>query len=182
MRLWLRPTIETPPRTWRRRSRGHFRYLACGNTSTDVEKTSIIAGAVGEHQKHLHGRGEDESLPGVMSRPIETPPRTWRRRDRGRQGELHPGNTSTDVEKTKQWRPGLKALGKHLHGRGEDILWDRIDDLPGRNTSTDVEKTRASDAPSCPLEKHLHGRGEDRLPFRSGNRIRETPPRTWRRL
>ena len=53
--------LETPPRTWRRPS-GALRPSAwLGNTSTDVEKTSMPDSAASFTWKHLHGRGEDQS-------------------------------------------------------------------------------------------------------------------------
>ena len=71
-----------------------------GNTSTDVEKTQSGVRSGRSLRKHLHGRGEDSISRQIQRRPLETPPRTWRRpvvlSDQGRRF----GNTSTDVEKT----------------------------------------------------------------------------------
>ena len=51
-----------------------------------------------------------------------------------------------------------------------------------RNTSTDVEKTLADSTRCVSVRKHLHGRGEDEVLDHSTGSVRETPPRTWRRL
>ena len=152
---------ETPPRTWRRLSRGIL--LACSqrNTSTDVEKTLQRTFFFGSRRKHLHGRGEDHRVTRYGNTRPETPPRTWRRLDRRRILRLRPGNTSTDVEKTRHASATSKGASKHLHGRGEDTVnqlrrrpnletpprtWRRlcISALQfscDGNTSTDVEKT-----------------------------------------
>ena len=72
--------LETPPRTWRRPSHLMLTVDACGNTSTDVEKTHTFLLQCGQVEKHLHGRGEDAKRPVHWHSRGETPPRTWRRR------------------------------------------------------------------------------------------------------
>ena len=155
---------------------------AMGNTSTDVEKTE------GDHDQ--------------ANNQLETPPRTWRRRKRGRNRHNRAGNTSTDVEKTSFLACPSPCGQKHLHGRGEDLvprlpvsLWsetpprtwrrrqahERADACKG-NTSTDVEKTTTANRAPEALQKHLHGRGEDNRRFCPYLLDQETPPRTWRRL
>ena len=173
--------METPPRTWRRRTSLTGTAGAPRNTSTDVEKTTRVHLRVRALQKHLHGRGEDSDR--------------WIPR---RQTE---GNTSTDVEKTEVTYGSHGKTEKHLHGRGEDATrlvatstiietpprtWRRLRDFGERcrhcgNTSTDVEKTshRASRTPA--RWKHLHGRGEDVALLQLLVLQLETPPRTWRR-
>ena len=132
----------------------------------------------------------------------ETPPRTWRRPLKTHRNTGFQRNTSTDVEKTPMSRLLFSMLGKHLHGRGEDRIFDKlmfvIWETPPRtwrrlracqhrrvfdgNTSTDVEKTSRSGRESTRSRKHLHGRGEDGGKAIFGSSIGETPPRTWRRL
>ena len=122
-RLLLRLDWETPPRTWRRPVNCKTERPSTGNTSTDVEKTTVGAirgfdsrntstdvektcppgscsGSIG---KHLHGRGEDTLLSSKTSHHLETPPRTWRRLYVTAQAVDFDGNTSTDVEKTARF-------------------------------------------------------------------------------
>ena len=152
-----------------------------GNTSTDVEKTSIQPSEYFRHQ--------------------ETPPRTWRRRGKRCLMDSSSRNTSTDVEKTRTMKACPGILLKHLHGRGEDLqaslasafmsetpprTWRRLRLTSASmhhlgNTSTDVEKTRARVCVPGFFWKHLHGRGEDALQPHRRQRKLETPPRTWRR-
>ena len=192
---------ETPPRTWRRLDRNTVGSQAAGNTSTDVEKTKLSTENLPLKTKHLHGRGEDQGTTSNLPNRSETPPRTWRRRKRGRNRHNRAGNTSTDVEKTLRPKPQPRCLQKHLHGRGEDLppgtlvthaeetpprTWRRLKTTGTepprlRNTSTDVEKTENQRHPCSRLRKHLHGRGEDTLIIRLGLSPVETPPRTWRR-
>ncbi len=93
---------------------------------------------------------------------VETPPRTWRRRNVHAQYGKPSGNTSTDVEKTETHAGAVEKLQKHLHGRGEDFWRPLANDRLNGNTSTDVEKTPLGPRLLC--------------------RSLETPPRTWRRL
>ena len=94
------------------------------------------------------------------------------------------------------------TVWKHLHVRGEDFskkylgyeleetpprTWRRPTtirrpDLRLRNTSTYVEKTEQKSRTCANKEKHLHVRGEDRHAVASADDLKETPPRTWRRL
>ncbi len=153
--------LETPPRTWRRRSRASSGRQNRRNTSTDVEKT--FANRLGRRhpRKHLHGRGEDWSALKNGLLAVETPPRTWRRPILTSGVITNARNTSTDVEKTLRRCAASPLCGKHLHGRGEDLLliiliiqlietpprtWRRLSvrllrSHMVRNTSTDVEKT-----------------------------------------
>ena len=159
-----------------------FPQKLLGNTSTDVEKTLCAQSSVTFPEKHLHGRGEDRGRFTRFRRPIETPPRTWRRHVVFGEPVDRVGNTSTDVEKTARGSSETAPTEKHLHGRGEDMkmaiglsclmetpprTWRRPAYISvcvrhGGNTSTDVEKTGWGSMPLC-----LHP---------------ETPPRTWRRL
>ena len=173
---------ETPPRTWRRRRACHRHRPGNGNTSTDVEKTRISALAPTEFWKHLHGRGEDANKRKGANIAVETPPRTWRRRRHLVVGKKATGNTSTDVEKTEPFQGPSIAVGKHLHGRGEDRKTSTPFARSRGNTSTDVEKTVLNRDRYRVVQKHLHGRGEDAKNARQAHGQRETPPRTWRRL
>src|SRR5690606_41383117 len=76
---------------------------------------------------------------------------------------------------------------------GEPLVRDpprtsgRLDDRCDRllavgNTPTDVGKTSSCKPATVLIEKHPHGRGEDHIQQRLGDRVRETPPRTWGRL
>ncbi len=66
-----------------------------------MEKTVFDGSAVAGLEKHFHGRGED--LQPIISAKMdeETPPRTWRRLILKEVWGESRGNTSTDVEKTK---------------------------------------------------------------------------------
>ena len=92
---------ETPPRTWRRLARFLHTVTARRNTSTDVEKTSAGDTGLWHFEKHLHGRGEDPVVAPTSKLPRETPPRTWRRQPDALRVRPATGNTSTDVEKTR---------------------------------------------------------------------------------
>ena len=91
---------ETPPRTWRRLAKANILKQRSRNTSTDVEKTRRLMCGIWLRRKHLHGRGEDENPDESPEVYLETPPRTWRRRDVKLLPEFTLRNTSTDVEKT----------------------------------------------------------------------------------
>ena len=91
---------ETPPRTWRRRTKYTCGIGGLRNTSTYVEKTYLqIPGALLKW-KHLHVRGEDFHVMTAMTVALETPPRTWRRLNPANQLQYNGRNTSTYVEKT----------------------------------------------------------------------------------
>src|SRR5690554_2284811 len=51
---------ETPPRTWGRQPSLRGIASCSGNTPTDVGKTAVLLFSFGLHQKHPHGRGEDQ--------------------------------------------------------------------------------------------------------------------------
>ena len=90
---------ETPPRAWRRLRNKNGTMGNYGNTSTCVEKISLVITAPSSSQKHLHVRGEDWSIAGGRCRRLETPPRAWRRLVRVTLLLAWVGNTSTCVEK-----------------------------------------------------------------------------------
>ena len=176
------PSVETPPRTWRRPPRRSKPKFGSGNTSTDVEKTNTAKSSHAIAEKHLHGRGEDSVATEPTHSFSETPPRTWRRL----------------INESKH----VFSFEKHLHGRGEDPYQDdraqAFPETPPRtwrrqhvtheslerlgNTSTDVEKTRRLYGDWRRWWKHLHGRGEDSRMWPTAESQLETPPRTWRRL
>jgi len=127
-----------------------------------VEKTSWRHEYYLRIGKHLHGRGEDRRQ-GICKRgALETPPRAWRRLAKPDKTLIALGNTSTGVEKTHSRRTLVNVMGKHLHGRGEDLIspllplhfaetppraWRRLLTASNRaamrgNTSTGVEKTQ----------------------------------------
>ena len=72
--------METPPRTWGRRSISSLSTLALGNTPTDVGKTMTIWSWSTAGWKPPHGRGEDDTSGSTWMISPETPPRTWGRR------------------------------------------------------------------------------------------------------
>jgi len=57
----------------------------------------------------------------------ETPPRAWRRLTISINKNAQGRNTSTGVEKTVQVYLQLEGGRKHLHGRGEDGVYERAD-------------------------------------------------------
>ena len=122
--IWKFPTLETPPRTWRRRTTRGLGSAFERNTSTDVEKTCARTAFRINRKKHLHGRGEDNSSARSPLPLLETPPRTWRRQKRRSASAWSTRNTSTDVEKTTIGYGWTHGVQKHLHGRGEDSkIW-----------------------------------------------------------
>ncbi len=112
---------ETPPRTWRRLIAKVQDCGLAGNTSTDVEKTRWSFVCMAWARKHLHGRGEDSFVIPPNPLGMETPPRTWRRREHSDRAFPSGRNTSTDVEKTASEQAPFPVPEKHLHGRGEDF-------------------------------------------------------------
>ena len=151
--------------------------------------------------KHPHARGEDSENSLLLTRTMETPPRTW--------GRLHilsfrrhkNRNTPTHVGKTKDGG-GRSALSqKHPHARGEDgydeaqkqaraetppRTWGRLGELApadphNGNTPTHVGKTPHPQLQKTQEQKHPHARGEDQRRWRPVCAIAETPPRTWGR-
>ena len=55
----LNPSLETPPRMWRKLGADRDQVLLNGNTSTYVEKTKESVKYKKELQKHLHVCGEN---------------------------------------------------------------------------------------------------------------------------
>ena len=111
----------------------------------------------------------------------ETPPRTWRRLSLTQACSAISGNTSTDVEKTREWRRRCTSKKKHLHGGGEDL---RRPLFKGPFLETPPRTWRRLSTWARILDgnkKHLHGRGEDAHRDLIGTARLETPPRTWRR-
>ena len=72
--------IETPPRTWGRRSDPGHEQDPQRNTPTHVGKTDAAAKHSDYQQKHPHARGEDAREAHKIAFIRETPPRTWGRR------------------------------------------------------------------------------------------------------
>ena len=203
MQLALFPfLLETPPRAWRRPEAHAWAMDKPRNTSTSVEKTSVVSSIININEKHLHERGEDRFHPTAPGAYRETPPRAWRRHGLALQIASASRNTSTSVEKTRVPSARSRSRQKHLHERGEDKseyakvreemetpprAWRRLTDmmivtLSHRNTSTSVEKTNQRIISAVSLQKHLHERGEDREVKMPVKRWKETPPRAWRRL
>ena len=172
---------ETPPRAWGRLRQPDPSGKPCW--------------------KHPHGRGEDcnNTLTPMLRR--ETPPRAWGRpniyiRHAGRER-----NTPTGVGKTLFFLGCLEGLGKHPHGRGEDLCapalatakmetppraWGRPTgqtnhEHPQGNTPTGVGKTAGLPSWAVMSQKHPHGRGEDSMAVPSRSKRCETPPRAWGR-
>ena len=188
-RAWGRPSRvaiasppgETPPRAWGRRTPHLRRKEGHGNTPTGVGKTLQSHLAASRRRKHPHGRGEDHRDHRGMTMNLETPPRAWGRHHRIRQGGRPHGNTPTGVGKTCTSTGSPPGVGKHPHGRGEDVerrertqgvretlprAWGRLmcaQQLAGHggNTPTGVGKTGHPRGKGLPGQKHPHGRGED---------------------
>ena len=115
------PVLETPPRTWGRRSSPSKVLPAVGNTPTDVGKTKPYLVSFEQPQKHPHGRGEDSATISSACICSETPPRTWGRRQKVHLRPEVIRNTPTDVGKTAGSSVRWPAAWKHPHGRGEDV-------------------------------------------------------------
>ena len=111
---------ETPPRAWGRRLELGLLDLSCRNTPTGVGKTAGRVAIRRKHQKHPHGRGEDMRAIAAIRAGLETPPRAWGRRCKGRRVIKSGRNTPTGVGKTLQKQADDAAKEKHPHGRGED--------------------------------------------------------------
>ena len=96
----LQDCKETPPRAWRRLLVICLCLRWRRNTSTSVEKTNKVSNGAATNQKHLHERGEDASQLEPQQKPMETPPRAWRRQNVSYETSCLQRNTSTSVEKT----------------------------------------------------------------------------------
>ncbi len=212
---------ETPPRAWGRQSYYIGSHQSDRNTPTGVGKTPCRPSQLHQMQKHPHGRGEDfhcvvcsalyEETPhgrGEDLAPlwethnlIETPPRAWGRLLGPDDQVVLAGNTPTGVGKTVSGVTGSFDMGKHPHGRGEDIAclralacrietppraWGRHQtdkipySIPG-NTPTGVGKTSFVYLGEPFRRKHPHGRGEDATARPAVHGHGETPPRAWGR-
>ncbi len=152
-------------------------------------------------KKHPHGRGEDWHYRKQTIQRLETPPRAWGRqhKDLGKIEDRR--NTPTGVGKTISSSASWAVLGKHPHGRGEDLAavgkikeymetppraWGRLFiryrfSFSHGNTPTGVGKTQTWHGFLFVKRKHPHGRGEDYLPANYLTRHVETPPRAWGR-
>ena len=193
---------ETPPRAWGRHPEKQDVVVRLRNTPTGVGKTRGGKSRYGRAWKHPHGRGEDRSRTGDAIAGGETPPRAWGRLRLLLQTLTQPGNTPTGVGKTHRGSPLENLLGKHPHGRGEDVSetckgMSKVETPPRawgrrrrrgnplctkRNTPTGVGKTRMSSWSTACIEKHPHGRGEDSNEITTKLSVIETPPRAWGRL
>ena len=173
--------VETPPRTWGRRSEAISAFNSLRNTPTHVGKTSRPSHSPSRRQKHPHARGEDpmKRVPGQWD--VETPPRTWGRPSILTQRPRQTGNTPTHVGKTYVVRSAITQPQKHPHARGEDPTAKELSANDTRNTPTHVGKT-PRERPQVHLYwKHPHARGEDPLLGKILPCLQETPPRTWGR-
>ena len=83
-------------------------------------KTDLWSALSGKDGKHPHARGEDYDKVLYKVSRMETPPRTWGRRDRSESISAHPRNTPTHVGKTELAKIGISDVQKHPHARGED--------------------------------------------------------------
>ena len=193
--------VETPPRTWGRRSRLMAYVGLTRNTPTHVGKTRDVSAGFMFDKKHPHARGEDTSPTVCWTTTSETPPRTWGRPHLRSWSQLAIRNTPTHVGKTAGRRSQKPACQKHPHARGEDPVitrmksdagetpprtWGRHVQASGgrsvlRNTPTHVGKTGINDAEARKAKKHPHARGEDFMPPIPSSCPSETPPRTWGR-
>ena len=70
------------------------------NTPTHVGKTLTLFLGGASCRKHPHARGEDENTPRERARAMETPPRTWGRRNAMLFRRMTVRNTPTHVGKT----------------------------------------------------------------------------------
>ena len=95
-------SIETPPRTWGRRSSFNRCIEVVRNTPTHVGKTEWFGLAATSEKKHPHARGEDTEEGDEDASQEETPPRTWGRRNGGSAHRAY--------------------IKKHPHARGEDVI------------------------------------------------------------
>ncbi len=95
---------ETPPRAWGRRHRRRRDRAMRRNTPTCVGKTWAAMGLQIRKEKHPHVRGEDFAALKSQTSPMETPPRAWGRRSRGRTRAISVRNTPTCVGKTRSQR------------------------------------------------------------------------------
>ena len=130
---------------------------------------------------------------------METPPRAWGKQFLNTMTLSCVRNTPTGVGKTAR-RCGVSVvIGKHPHGRGENLrmfceyvkeketpprAWGKHplkrDYFKGfRNTPTGVGKTQDIASHTTAVRKHPHGRGEN-FPFLfEPPFLIETPPRAW---
>ena len=173
--------VETPPHTW---SRLQFKTPpgdVLRNTSTYVEQTEQRFNFEKTVQKHLHIRGADSNMAGLLVLCVETPPHTWSRLVSNMLKRAAKGNTSTYVEQTVRTSDVCACGWKHLHIRGADHIdngrrntlgetpphtWSRLVVFSVvfvwlGNTSTYVEQTSLLRSNLCPVWKHLHIRGAD---------------------
>ena len=167
--------VETPPRTWRRPKHAVDDGEALGNTSTDVEKTIVGASFSFWIEKHLHGREEDLWVSRIFESCKETPPRTWRRPGKRPIEVDMCRNTSTDVEKTDLIPYKRSFDGKHLHGRGEDVVVPSMKRSSKETPPRTWRRLKPPQAEKSQPQKHLHGRGEDRVSPGSRLHSGETP-------
>ena len=192
---------ETPPRAWGRHVPAQLAGLCGRNTPTGVGKTQPTRASARGVKKHPHGRGEDRQTAAHAQGLPETPPRAWGRLAAPRTTTPTVRNTPTGVGKTVGLREPRVAVGKHPHGRGEDILsclltvagWETPPRAWGRrrwvhadreglgNTPTGVGKTPRPWAAEQAARKHPHGRGEDPVIQLNALPVGETPPRAWGR-
>ena len=99
--------VETPPRTWGRRAGIGECPEDVGNTPTHVGKTYRIRFMIKLKRKHPHARGEDKKKMKMKMLIIETPPRTWGRRERFAYEKQYLRNTPTHVGKTRSLKSRL---------------------------------------------------------------------------
>ena len=164
-------------------------------------KTSSSHGLTRITEKHPHARGEDAVGRDRKIEYIETPPRTWGRREDPCMPIHQKRNTPTHVGKTRRSLHADPSKEKHPHARGEDSrmgsklcvqretpprTWGRRITAYSHivylgNTPTHVGKTRYGDGFKNNRRKHPHARGEDTTLMVACSPLPETPPRTWGR-
>ena len=191
---------ETSPHPWGKRAFENLSDWLQGNIPTPVGKTRLSPVAGTPKRKHPHARGEDCGTSPGCTRPTETSPRPWGRRNRRAVRSNALRNIPTPVGKTDNHKSSQSR--KHPHACGEDLRacnliyneWETSPRLWGRltlatvscislgNIPTPVGKTMSQTSLGCREKKHPHACGEDGGYLSASPVIRETSPRLWGRL
>ena len=149
-------TSETPPRAWGRDLLSGGAIQLYRNTPTGVGKTGLLLPPVFAFQKHPHGRGEDDFSPVALKSELETPPRAWGRPDEIQLQLMCLRNTPTGVGKRFDAPYRLILIGKHPHGRGEELnkktssrpRWETPPRAWGRGASVRNRRRRGGNTPT----------------------------------
>ena len=172
-------SIETSPHAWSKPASVPTVTFECRNISTCVEQTMSYNQAERQIKKHLHMRGANLLLSGIVLMIIETSPHAWSKPD-CRSASAPPSWKHLHMRGANDF--GTQSSGRTLETSPH--AWSKL--FPSScirrfigNISTCVEQTEHWTFDKNPDEKYLHMRGANYVGSDSAKDAQETSPHAW---